>query len=132
MPIEKIVVEAHTFETIPPGGFVAALQVIGNQSGTLADEVRKFGGAPGEFVSASVTLSQPVNINEFDENSFIIYMDGGGFEIRWRPQDLAVYGVDENNDRHLLCNVTPWPDDAPWIGTAPDSSPSCTLGHYSI
>lgn len=132
MSIVKVIVESYTFETVPQRDFIASFQVIGKQSGTLADqEGCRFGGAPAELTSVTVPLSHPVEIDEFDTNSFIIYRDGSGSNIRWRPQSVAVYGVDASNTRHLLCNVSPWPTNAPWIGIGPDASPSCILGHYS-
>lgn len=132
MSIVKVIVESYTFETVPAGDFIAAFQVIGNQSGTLADqEVCRFGRAPGEMTSVAVTLRHPVEIDEFDANSFIIYCDGSGPDIRWRPESISVYGVDASSTRHLLCNVSPWPDNAPWIGKGSGASASCTLGNYS-
>lgn len=131
MLIVKVIVESYTFETVPGGNFVAALQVIGNQSGTLADrEGCIFGAAPGVLTSVAVMLRHSVEIDQFDINSFIIYCDGSGPDIRWRPQSIRVYGVDATDAKHLLCNASPWPDNAPWIGKGAGASASCTLGNY--
>lgn len=132
MSIVKVIVESYTFETVPQGNFVAAFQVIGNKSGTLADqEGCRFGGAPGVLTSVSVTLRHPVELDQFDAQSFIIYCDGSGPDIRWRPQSISVYGVDATNTQHLLCDISPWPDNAPSIGKGPGTSASCTLGNYN-
>lgn len=132
MSIVKVIVESYTFETVPQRDFIASFQVIGKTKGTLADqEGCRFGANPDDLTTVTVPLNQSVSIDDFDANSFIIYRDGSGSNIRWRPQSVAVYGVDASNTRHLLCNVLPWPANAPWIGVGPDAVASVTLGQYS-